>query len=149
MDELTLEERCKLAYDLGCVRAQIDSLMLSKEASWASIGQKFMHGAKTMASGKVGGGQLMRSAVSKGMGQMAQPFKNLGQTYRANRFMGARRAAKEMGGKNMPNMADYGFKNIGQVGKAYRGGYTGALKGQGANLAAAGTVGATGLYAMS
>lgn len=144
---MTLEERCKLAYELGAVRAKIDMARFSKEASWAQIGSKFLHGAKTMASGRVGGGQLMGSALSKGVSQMAQPFRNIGQTYRANRFMGARRAAKELGGK-MPNKADYGFKSFGDVGKAYRGGYTGALQGQAGNLAAAGVAG-TGLYAMS
>jgi len=146
---MTLEERCKLAYEIGALRARIDMARLSKEASWATIGKNFLSGAKTMVSGRVGGMGQMGGALRQAGSQMAQPFKNLGQTYRANRFLDARRAVRGVEGATKPNLADYGLKSIRNTKRIAGQGYTGALKGQGANLAAAGTVGAAGLYAMS
>lgn len=107
----SLEAACKLAYELGQQRAENDWELLMKEASWRQLGSEFLGGAKALAGGQTfqAGRQAARSAMNvKSLNpaltgaaggfrdlartagqQMAQPFKNVYQTFRGRGYQGA------------------------------------------------------------
>ena len=110
----SLEAACKLAYELGQQRAENDWELLTKEANWRQIGAELSGGVKglfrgnaTFAEGRAAGREALETArrnagidtklVDTGTGgfkelagytgqQLAQPYKNLYQTFRAKRF---------------------------------------------------------------
>jgi len=102
-----LEAACKLAYELGQQRANNDWDLLTKEASWRQLGSEFLGGAKALANRQTfqSGRQAARSAMenpaltgaaggfkdlARTAGQqMAQPFKNVYQTFRGKGYQGA------------------------------------------------------------
>ena len=114
----SLEAACKLAYELGQQRANNDWDLLTKEASWRQLGSEFLGGAKALAGGQTfqAGRQAARSAMNvnslnpalQGAAggfrdlartagqQMAQPFKNVYQTFRGKGFARAEAPAKQL-----------------------------------------------------